>query len=368
MKTAARSLVWISLWVGSLAITLSSLVYFDFDERAAFIIEKLPLPHEGLYVLFLRLHVIAAALSLPGCLILSSKAVLKRFPRFHRWCGRATGGVVILLLAPTGFYLSFFARGGWPATLGFLLSGGIVLLAMIQAIRDARMKRYASHRRFAFHVLGQLSVAVTSRALLFVLESANLNLDVAYLVSLWVPVLGTFALVEVLASPARFRFSLGGSMNKWPVPLVGSVVAALIVLKALHPPSAQAAGTPATAAQSVVQTKLLEPLQKKEANRSRFSRAAQPPQARRLRILDDAPQIDGAGRSFLAFAVDESRSFGVGEDQDVAEADWFKNAITGCVYPETGNVLVKLGEVYYASSVLLGRSAPTAPADVCRPR
>jgi hypothetical protein len=121
-----------------------------------------------------------------------------------------------------------------------------------------------------------------------------------------------------------------------------------------------------TSAQSVLQAKLLKPLQKKEEHRSRFSRAVSPPQTRRIRILDDTPHTDREGRPFLAFAVDETRSFGVEEEKDGAEANWFKNAITGCVYPESGEVFVKLGEIYYPSSVLLGRSTPAAPTDVCR--
>ena|SRR5579885_685653 len=368
MKTAARRLIWIFLWLGSFAITISSLVYFHPGERAAFIIEKLPLRHEDLYVLVLRLHVIAAALSLPGCLILSSKNILKRWPRFHRWCGRVTGSLVIFILTPTGFYLAFFARGGWGATLGFWLSGAVVMAAMIQSIREARAKRYASHRRLAFHVLGQLSVAVTSRALLLLLGYSNFNPDVAYRISLWVPVLGTFALVEFLASPTQFRFFLGGYMKKWSVPLASSVVVTLLCMKIFHPLSAHAADRLVTSAQSVLQTKLLEPLKKNEANRSRFSRAALPPQARRIRILDDVPRNDREGRSFVTFAVDESHAFGVQEGKDVAEANWFKNAITGCVYPETGDVFTKLGEIYYPSSVLLGHSTPAAPAGVCQPR
>ncbi|HSA59593.1 MAG TPA: DUF2306 domain-containing protein [bacterium] len=205
MKRAAHGTVWLFLWVGSFAITLSSLVYFHADELAPFVIEKLPLPREGFYVLVLRIHVIAAALALPGCLMLSSKLLLKRWPGFHRWGGRVTGGLVIFLLTPTGFYLAFFARGGRGATLGFLLSGAVVLWAMIQAIRAARAGQFARHRRLTFHVLGQLSVAVSSRAMLFVLESCNFNPDVAYRISLWIPVLGTFALVEFLTSPALFQ-------------------------------------------------------------------------------------------------------------------------------------------------------------------
>jgi predicted membrane protein DUF2306 len=205
VKRAAYGTVGLFLWLGSLAIAFSSLVYFLPGERAPFIIEKLPLRFENLYVLVLKAHVIAAALSLPGCLILSSKTLLKRWPQFHRWCGRVTCMLVITFLVPSGFYLAFFARGGWGATLGFWLSGGIVLGAMIQAVRDARVKQFASHRRLAFHVLGQLSVAVTSRSMLFVLESSNLNPDVAYIISLWIPVVGTFALVEIMASPVRLQ-------------------------------------------------------------------------------------------------------------------------------------------------------------------
>jgi hypothetical protein len=157
-------------------------------------------------------------------------------------------------------------------------------------------------------------------------------------------------------------------MNTWLTRPLLFAVLALTSVEAVHLPAAQAASGLAALAESVLQTKLLEPLQKKEADRSRFSRAAQPPHARRIRILDDAPRADRTGRSYLAFAVDESRAFGIIEDKDNAESNWFQNAITGCVYPETGDVLVKRGEVYFASSVLLGRSVPTAPADVCRSR
>jgi len=202
MKRAARSILWLSLTLGSLAITYASAAYFVPNQRPPFLIEKLPLSNESLYLLVLRLHVLAAAVALPGCLVLSSRPVLKRWPRFHRWTGRLIGLVVLLALTPSGFYLAFFARGGIAGTLGFLLSGLIVVWAMLQAIRWARGRHFARHRLFAFHVLGQLSVAVTSRAMLFVLESSNIHPDVAYLASLWVPVVGTFAFVQYLgASP-----------------------------------------------------------------------------------------------------------------------------------------------------------------------
>lgn len=155
-------------------------------------------------------------------------------------------------------------------------------------------------------------------------------------------------------------------MNKSSLPLVRSIVAALILVEAFLPLPAKASDRLVASARSALQTRLLEPLQKKEEDRSRFSRAVLPPQARRIRILDNTPQTDGRGRLFIQFAIDESRAIVVKKES--TEAGWLRDAIMGCVYPETGDVMVRRGEVYYASSVLLGRSTPMAPADVCQPQ
>ncbi|MFO1520077.1 MAG: hypothetical protein U1F57_10505 [bacterium] len=152
-------------------------------------------------------------------------------------------------------------------------------------------------------------------------------------------------------------------MNKRFISLALFAVVAFTSAEISHSPMARASDA---SAKSVIQAKLLEPLQKKEADRSRFSRAVLPPRTRRIRILESDPQADAKGRSFVPFAIDENR--GYGGSQEVAENSWLKDTITGCVYPETGEVWVKRGEVYYASSMLLGHQTPTAPAGVCRLR
>src|SRR4051812_43242204 len=87
------------LFAGSGAITFASLVYFDSEEVAPFVIEKLPLPMEDLWLFALHVHVVAAAFALPGCLALSLKTLLRRAPKLHRWLGRVTGLVVLFALA-----------------------------------------------------------------------------------------------------------------------------------------------------------------------------------------------------------------------------------------------------------------------------
>ena len=200
-----RPLWLLGLAAGSAAITWGSLVYFDAGELPPFVIEKLPLPMEGLWLFALKAHVIAAAFALPACVLLSLKLML-RVPRVHRWLGRVTGAVVLLVLAPSGFYLSVFAKGGAWATAGFMLSGAIVVFAMARGVTAARDGDFTAHRRFVTHVLAQLGVAVLSRALLFVLDAAGVDPDGAYLFSLWAPVLCSAALVELLVSRPTRRF------------------------------------------------------------------------------------------------------------------------------------------------------------------
>ena len=198
-----RPVVLFLLALGSAALTASCFVYFDADEYAPFVLEKLelPLPNEARYILALQIHVIAAAFALPACLLLVSRTLRRRAPRVHRWLGRLTGTVAICALAPSGFYLSLYAKGGLAGTLGFMLSGAIVVVAMVLGVRAARAGNYAAHRRFVLHVLGQMAVAVVSRAMLFAADAAAFDHEAAYLVSLWVPVIGCAALVEFLAGP-----------------------------------------------------------------------------------------------------------------------------------------------------------------------
>jgi len=194
----------LGLGLGSLIIGWASRVYFDSDQLAPFVIEKLPLPHQDLWLVALKVHVVAASFALPACLLLSLKRML-RLPRTHRWLGRGTGAVVLAALVPSGLYLSLFAKGGAPATVGFALSGLIVALAMVQGIRRARGKDYAGHRRCMLHLLAQLSVAVTSRALLYLLDAVGIEPDPAYLFALWAPVLAGVGFVEVCISRRSHR-------------------------------------------------------------------------------------------------------------------------------------------------------------------
>jgi len=55
----------------------------------------------------------------------------------------------------------------------------------------------------------------------------------------------------------------------------------------------------------VVEAQLVKPLSEKEAHQNRFSRSYIPPQARRVRVLEQGRSTDGRGAEFVVFAVDQ---------------------------------------------------------------
>lgn len=204
------------MMAGALLIGLSSLEYFQPRHLAPFVIEKLPVRFEALWRGALVVHVASALASFPLCLILMTRT-LQRHRTWHRRLGRIVGVFIVGALVPSGVVLSFEAKGGVLGALGFLLSAAIVLYAMIMGVLSARRGDLRVHARAMRHVVLQLSVAVTSRALLILLHTARMDPETAYLVALWGPVLGSAVVAEALSGHLRFsEFRLVPSISRNP--------------------------------------------------------------------------------------------------------------------------------------------------------
>ena len=112
----------------------------------------------------------------------------------------------------------------------------------------------------------------------------------------------------------------------------------------------------AASAKTTVERVLTQPLAQREATQSRFSRAAIPARTRTVRIVDASAHRDSRGSEFIAFSIDEQRG-----RQHVLS----KDALTGCVYPKSGEVFVKRGASHYPAWLLLGKTSKKAEAHVC---
>ncbi len=143
----------------------------------------------------LKVHVASALLTFPACLLLMTRLIQRR-RMLHRWLGRVTAVAVLVALVPSGLVLSLEAKGGPLVGLGFVLSGLIVWFAMVFGTLAARRKNYGAHTRAMRHVIAQMGVAVTSRALLLGFDSLEVDPEMAYALALWMPVLASSLFVE----------------------------------------------------------------------------------------------------------------------------------------------------------------------------
>jgi hypothetical protein len=118
----------------------------------------------------------------------------------------------------------------------------------------------------------------------------------------------------------------------------------------------------AKTALALVSRDLIEPLAVKETNQSKFSRASMPAQARRVRILDEQPRMDARGVAFVRFAVDARHGY-----LPEGDANWRKDAITGCVYLERSQIFIKKGDQFRPAAFLLGKNLKAAADTTCKP-
>ncbi len=175
-----------AMTLGAAFIIASSVAYFDLQELPPFAIEKLPVRFSTLWLASLRVHVTAALVSLPLCILLMTRLV-QRQRTLHRWLGR-TAAIIVFALAPSGAVLAFDAKGGAFVTAGFLLSDALMGFFIVKGIAAARRRDVVTHRRAMGHVFAQMSVAVTSRAMLMALDVAGVSPELAYVLALWLPV------------------------------------------------------------------------------------------------------------------------------------------------------------------------------------
>jgi hypothetical protein len=204
-RQVAPLLFVVAMLAGWWVITAGSLSYFEEGLSHPFLHEKEGLAHEEVYLVALQAHVVSAVWSLPACLLLPSRRLLRAMPRVHRGVGRITAFVVLCGLVPSGAWLAFEAKGGALGTVGFLLSGGIVALSMVRGIQAAMARDFVAHRRYMLHVGAQLSVAVSSRALLIAFASLGVDEIVGYLIALWVPVVASALVAQRIARPASSK-------------------------------------------------------------------------------------------------------------------------------------------------------------------
>lgn len=196
VKVFFQMLFWIPVSAFSLLLIYNTIPYFSFRKDFSFIEERSLLFSNSLYNTFFYIHIFAGAVCIFTSLIQFSRYILKRSKAIHRWSGKVYVFVVLFLAAPTGLYMSFFAKGSiWERSL-FLFMAISWFITTLYGFTTIHKKNILAHKIWMIRSYAMAMTAVTFRIYHIIFYLLDWNHLENYELSLWISVIGNMLFAE----------------------------------------------------------------------------------------------------------------------------------------------------------------------------
>lgn len=82
---------------------------------------------------------------------------------FHRNIGKVYIFLILILAAPSGIYMGFFANGGYLSKISFVILGSLWWFSTYKAYQSARQKRFKEHKQWMWRSFALTLSALTLR-------------------------------------------------------------------------------------------------------------------------------------------------------------------------------------------------------------
>jgi hypothetical protein len=191
-----KMLFWLPVTVFSLLLIYNTVPYFSFSKDFSFIEERGLLFENGVYHASFYIHIFAGAFCILTALVQFSRIILKKAKPIHRWSGRVYVFAVLFLGAPTGLYMSFFAKGSvWERSL-FLFMAGFWFISTFYGLITILKKNVLAHKVWMIRSYAMAMTAVTFRVYHIMFYLLGWDHLKNYELSLWISVLGNMLIAE----------------------------------------------------------------------------------------------------------------------------------------------------------------------------
>lgn len=195
---------WLPIIFFSLLLIYNTIPYFSFSKQFSFIEERAVLFLRPLYSISFYIHIFAGMFCIGSALLQFSTAIIKKRKAIHVWSGRIYVFVVLLLGAPTGMYMSFFAKGTGAEKGLFMFMAISWFFFTLKGFTTILQKNVLAHKNWMIRSYAMALTAVTFRVYYLILYLMDVELTRNYEVSLWISVVGNLLVAElVIFSKAR---------------------------------------------------------------------------------------------------------------------------------------------------------------------
>lgn len=149
------------------------------------------------------LHIFASAVALVLTPWQFSAWARRRWPRGHRWAGRAALGLGVLPGGAAGLFMAAHAFGGPVSQVGFALLAALWLATGWMGFAAARAGRFGAHGRWMVRTAALTLAAVTLRIQLGACAGAGLEFEDYYPVLAWSSWIPNLVVAEAVLRAGR---------------------------------------------------------------------------------------------------------------------------------------------------------------------
>lgn len=189
---------WLPITFFSLLLIWNTIPYFNFSQDFSFIQERAVLFLKPIYNWSFYIHIFAGMFCIGAALFQFSSYVLKKRKKIHIWSGRVYVMVVLVLGAPTGLYMSFFAKGGFAERGLFMFMAVSWFYFTLKGFTTILNKQVLAHKIWMMRSYAMALTAVTFRVYYIILYLYDVPLTLNYEVSVWMSVIGNLMVAEYL--------------------------------------------------------------------------------------------------------------------------------------------------------------------------
>ncbi len=191
-----KMLFWIPVIALSLLLVYNTIPYFSFSKDFSFIEERSFLFRSSFYSTCFYVHIFAGSVCILTALIQFSRYILKKSKAIHRWSGKLYVFVVLFLGAPTGLYMSFFAKGSFWERVLFMFMASWWFVTTLYGFTTIHKRNVLAHKIWMMRSYSMAMTAVTFRVYHIVFYLLNWDHLENYELSLWISVVGNMLFAE----------------------------------------------------------------------------------------------------------------------------------------------------------------------------
>ena len=189
---------WLPLIFFSLLLVYNTLPYFSFNSNFSFIQERIKLFVNPLWKYSFYIHIAAGMFCITTALTQFSSYILRKRTIVHVIAGRVYVFVVLILGAPTGFYMAFFAKGGYWEKACFLFMAIFWFVSTYKGLETIRQKNVLAHSHWMIRSYSMALTAVSFRIYHIIFFHLGMDHFNNNAISLWNSVIGNILVAEYI--------------------------------------------------------------------------------------------------------------------------------------------------------------------------